>query len=64
MKAAGIDVIGFGAGEPDFPTPAEVVDAAVKACNDPRNYKYTPTPACPSCARRLRPRCCVTPTTR
>lgn len=47
MKAAGIDVIGFGAGEPDFPTPADVVDAAVKACNDPRNYKYTPTAGLP-----------------
>ena len=47
MKAAGVDVIGFGAGEPDFPTPADVVDAAVKACNDPRNYKYTPTAGLP-----------------
>ena len=40
-------MIGFGAGEPDFPTPADVVDAAVKACNDPRNYKYTPTAGLP-----------------
>lgn len=47
MKASGVDVIGFGAGEPDFPTPADVVDAAVKACNDPRNYKYTPTAGLP-----------------
>ncbi len=47
MKAAGVNVIGFGAGEPDFPTPADVVDAAVKACNDPRNYKYTPTAGLP-----------------
>ena len=47
MKAAGIDVIGFGAGEPDFPTPDYVVEAAVAACRDPKNYKYTPTPGLP-----------------
>ena len=47
MKAAGVDVIGFGAGEPDFPTPDYVVDAALDACRDPRNYKYTPTPGLP-----------------
>ncbi len=41
MKAAGENVIGFGAGEPDFPTPAHVVDAAVEACRDPRNHKYS-----------------------
>jgi aspartate aminotransferase len=43
LQAAGEDVIGFGAGEPDFPTPAHVVEAAVVACRDPRNYRYTPT---------------------
>lgn len=47
MKAAGLDVIGFGAGEPNFPTPANVVEAAVEACRDPKNYKYTPTPGLP-----------------
>lgn len=31
MKAAGVDVIGFGAGEPDFPTPAYICDAAKEA---------------------------------
>ncbi len=41
MKAAGENVIGFGAGEPDFSTPAHVVDAAVEACRDPRNHKYS-----------------------
>ncbi len=41
MKAAGENVIGFGAGEPDFPTPAHVVEAAVEACRDPRNHKYS-----------------------
>lgn len=47
MKAAGLDVIGFGAGEPNFPTPDYVVDAAAEACRDPKNYKYTPTPGLP-----------------
>jgi len=41
MKAAGENVIGFGAGEPDFPTPQHVVEAAVEACRDPRNHKYS-----------------------
>ena len=41
-KAAGEDVIGFGAGEPDFPTPAAIVAAAVAACEDPANHRYTP----------------------
>ena len=39
MKAAGLDVVGFGAGEPNFPTPANVVKAAADACLDPKNYK-------------------------
>jgi aspartate/methionine/tyrosine aminotransferase len=43
MKAAGEPVIGFGAGEPDFPTPAHIVEAAAQACFDPSNHKYTPT---------------------
>ena len=43
LAAAGIDVIGFGAGEPDFPTPARIVDAAVAACRDPAMHHYTPT---------------------
>jgi aspartate/methionine/tyrosine aminotransferase len=47
LKAAGEDVINFGAGEPDFPTPPEIVEAAVAACRDPRNHKYTPTPGLP-----------------
>ncbi len=41
MRAAGDNVIGFGAGEPDFPTPAHVVEAAVEACRDPSNHKYS-----------------------
>lgn len=47
LKAAGEDVVGFGAGEPDFPTPAHIVDAAVEACRDPKMHKYTPTPGLP-----------------
>jgi len=47
LKAAGEDVIGFGAGEPDFPTPAHIVEAAVAACRDPANHKYTPAAGLP-----------------
>jgi aspartate/methionine/tyrosine aminotransferase len=47
LKAAGEPVIGFGAGEPDFPTPAAIVEAAVAACSDPRNHRYTPVPGLP-----------------
>jgi aspartate/methionine/tyrosine aminotransferase len=47
LKAAGEPVIGFGAGEPDFPTPAHVVEAAVEACRTPRFHKYTPAAGLP-----------------
>jgi aspartate/methionine/tyrosine aminotransferase len=47
LKAAGRPVIGFGAGEPDFPTPAAVVAAAEAACADPRNHRYTPAAGLP-----------------
>jgi aspartate aminotransferase len=47
LQAAGEDVIGFGAGEPDFPTPAHIVDAAVIACTDPKSHKYTPAAGLP-----------------
>ena len=47
LVAAGESVIGFGAGEPDFPTPAHVVEAAERACAEPRFHKYTPTPGLP-----------------
>ncbi|NHU84729.1 pyridoxal phosphate-dependent aminotransferase [Kocuria sp. JC486] len=42
LKAAGEPVIGFGAGEPDFPTPAYIVDAAAEALKDPSNFRYSP----------------------
>ena len=48
LKAAGEDVIGFGAGEPDFPTPDHIVEAAVAACRDPANHRYTPTAGIPA----------------
>ena len=47
LKAAGENVVGFGAGEPDFPTPAHIVEAAVEACRDPKNHRYTPAGGLP-----------------
>jgi aspartate aminotransferase len=47
LKAAGEPVIGFGAGEPDFPTPAHIVAAAEAACRVPRNHHYTPAGGLP-----------------
>jgi aspartate aminotransferase len=47
LQAAGENVIGFGAGEPDFPTPQPIVDAAIAACRDPRFHHYSPTPGLP-----------------
>ncbi len=47
LKAAGRPVIGFGAGEPDFPTPDYIVDAAMAAAKDPRNHRYTPAGGLP-----------------
>ena len=47
LKAAGENVIGFGAGEPDFPTPQPIIDAAVAAAREPRFHHYSPTPGLP-----------------
>ncbi|MFC6879884.1 MULTISPECIES: pyridoxal phosphate-dependent aminotransferase [Actinomadura] len=47
LKAAGRPVIGFGAGEPDFPTPDYIVEAAVTAARVPRFHKYTPAGGLP-----------------
>lgn len=47
LKAAGKPVIGFGAGEPDFPTPDYIVAAAIDAAAKPANHRYTPTPGLP-----------------
>jgi len=48
LKAAGEPVIGFGAGEPDFVTPAHIVEAAVAACSDATNHRYTPAGGLPA----------------
>lgn len=47
LKAAGRPVIGFGAGEPDFPTPGYIVEAALKAAADPKNHRYSPAAGLP-----------------
>ncbi len=47
LKAQGRPVIGFGAGEPDFPTPAHIVEAAVQACRTPKFHRYTPVTGLP-----------------
>ena len=47
LKADGQPVIGFGAGEPDFPTPAHIVEAARQALNDPKNFRYSPSAGLP-----------------
>ncbi|MGO1200441.1 MAG: pyridoxal phosphate-dependent aminotransferase, partial [Dermabacteraceae bacterium] len=46
-------VIGFGAGEPDFPTPAHIVEAAVRAAQDPRNHRYSATGGLPELKQAL-----------
>ena len=47
LKAAGEPVIGFGAGEPDFPTPPHIVEAAIVAARDPAMHRYTPAGGLP-----------------
>src|SRR5271165_7596242 len=53
LKAAGRPVIGFGAGEPDFPTPGYIVEAAQRACAEPRFHKYTPAAGLPELRRAV-----------
>ena len=53
LKAEGRPVIGYGAGEPDFPTPDYIVDAAVDAARDPRNHRYTPAGGLPELKRAI-----------
>ena len=48
LQAAGRPVIGFGAGEPDFPTPDYIVEAAVAACREPKWHRYTPAGGLPA----------------
>jgi aspartate aminotransferase len=47
LKAAGRPVIGFGAGEPDFPTPDYIVQAAIEAARQPKNHRYSPAAGLP-----------------
>jgi aspartate aminotransferase len=47
LRAEGRPIIGFGAGQPDFPTPDYIAEAAARACLDPKNHKYTPTGGLP-----------------
>lgn len=47
LKAAGRPIISYGAGEPDFPTPAHIVEAAVDAARDAKNHRYTPAAGLP-----------------
>jgi len=47
LQASGEHVISFGAGEPDFPTPTLIVEAAVAACLDPKNHRYSPSAGLP-----------------
>jgi aspartate/methionine/tyrosine aminotransferase len=53
LAAAGEDVVGFGAGEPDFPTPDNIVEAAIAAARDPKNHRYTPTQGLPDLREAL-----------
>ncbi|MDG2112317.1 MAG: pyridoxal phosphate-dependent aminotransferase [Actinomycetota bacterium] len=53
LKAAGENVIGFGAGEPDFPTPDHIVEAAAAACRDPKNHRYSPAGGQPALKEAL-----------
>ncbi|MDP9495871.1 MAG: pyridoxal phosphate-dependent aminotransferase [Actinomycetota bacterium] len=53
LRAAGVDVISFGAGEPDFPTPEHVVAAAARACFDPENHKYTAAAGLPQLRKAI-----------
>lgn len=53
LKAQGRPVIGFGAGEPDFPTPAYIVDSARAALDDPANFRYTAAAGLPALKKAI-----------
>ena len=57
LRAEGLDVISFGAGEPDFATPEHVVAAAARACYDPENHKYTASAGLAAATRSHRRGC-------
>ncbi|HLX77484.1 MAG TPA: pyridoxal phosphate-dependent aminotransferase [Acidimicrobiales bacterium] len=47
LRESGVDIVNFGAGEPNFPTPQAIVEAAVAACRDPKSHRYSPTAGLP-----------------
>src|SRR3954451_8246066 len=53
LKAEGRPVIGFGAGEPDFPTPGYIVDVAAEACRDAKSHRYTPAGGLPELKKAI-----------
>lgn len=53
LKAQGENVIGFGAGEPDFATPPHIVEAAVRACGDTKHHRYSPAGGLPELKKAL-----------
>ncbi|HLF60607.1 MAG TPA: pyridoxal phosphate-dependent aminotransferase [Acidimicrobiia bacterium] len=53
LRAGGVEVISFGAGEPDFPTPEHVVAEAARACFDPQNHKYTAAAGLPQLRKAI-----------
>lgn len=53
LKAEGRPVIGFGAGEPDFPTPDYIVDSAAEALKDPKNFRYSPAAGMPELKKAI-----------
>lgn len=53
LKAEGKPVIGFGAGEPDFPTPDYIVEVAAEAVRDPKNHRYTPATGLPELKKAI-----------
>jgi aspartate/methionine/tyrosine aminotransferase len=53
LKAAGRPVIGFGAGEPDFPTPDYIVQAAIEAASQPKYHRYSPAGGLPELKKAI-----------
>ena len=53
LREAGEPVIGFGAGEADFPTPDHIVEAAIAACREPSNHRYGPASGLPELREAL-----------
>ncbi|GAA3510015.1 aspartate/methionine/tyrosine aminotransferase [Streptosporangium album] len=53
LRSAGHRIVSFGAGEPDFPTPDHIVEAAQRACADPVNHRYTSAAGLPELRRAI-----------